>query len=49
LSVALTRLKRHGAGAAIVYGGHGRPRVKDIVGILTKRSIADAVIDNYEE
>jgi CIC family chloride channel protein len=49
LSVALSRLKRHGAGAAIVYGGHGRPRVKDIVGILTKRAIADTVIDNYED
>jgi CIC family chloride channel protein len=42
-------LKRHGAGAAIVFQGGARPRVSDIVGIVTKRVIADAVIDSYED
>ena len=26
-----------------------RPRVSDIVGIITKRAIADAVIDSFED
>jgi chloride channel protein, CIC family len=42
-------LKRHRAGAAIVVRSASRPRVKDIVGVLTKRVIADAVIDSYED
>jgi CIC family chloride channel protein len=42
-------LRRHRAGAAIVFRGVHRPRVRDIVGIITKRVIADAVIDSYEE
>jgi CIC family chloride channel protein len=49
LSLALARLKRHRAGAAIVFHGTRRPRASDIVGVITKRAIADAVIDNYEE
>ena len=49
LSLALARLKRHRAGAAIVYRGPARPRVQDVAGIITKRSIADAVIDSYED
>jgi chloride channel protein, CIC family len=49
LSLALARLKRHRAGAAIVFHGTGRPRASDIVGVITKRAIADAVIDNYED
>jgi CIC family chloride channel protein len=49
LSRALARLKRHRAGAAIVYSGEGRPQAKDVVGIVTKRAIADAVIDNFED
>ena len=44
LSLALTRLKRHGAGAAIVFQGTRRPRAADVVGVITKRAIADAVI-----
>ena len=40
---------RHRAGAAIVFRGGLRPRVSDIVGIVTKRVIADAVIDSYED
>jgi CIC family chloride channel protein len=49
LSRALARLKRHRAGAAIVYSGAGRPMAKDVVGIVTKRAIADAVIDNFDD
>ena len=49
LSLALARLKRHKAGAAIVFHGARRPRAADVVGVITKRAIADAVIDNYEE
>jgi CIC family chloride channel protein len=49
LAVVLPRLKRHGAGAAIVFKGGERPRADDVVGVITKRSIADAVIDNFED
>ena len=33
LSRALARLKRHRAGAALVYAGEGRPQAKDVVGV----------------
>jgi chloride channel protein, CIC family len=49
LSLALARLKRRRAGAAIVFTGAKRPRAADVVGVITKRAIADAVIDNYED
>jgi CIC family chloride channel protein len=49
LSRALARLKRHGAGAALVYSGDGRPQAKDVVGVVTKRAIADTVIANFED
>jgi CIC family chloride channel protein len=49
LSLAFARLKRHRAGAAIVFRGTARPRVTDVVGIITKRAVADAVIDSYED
>jgi CIC family chloride channel protein len=49
LSLAFARLKRHRAGAAIVFRGTARPRVSDVVGIITKRAVADAVIDSYED
>jgi len=49
LSLVFARLKRHRSGAAIVFQGVERPRVRDIVGIITKRAIADAVIDNYDD
>lgn len=49
LSLVLARLRRHRAGAAIVFRGSSRPRVDDIVGIVTKRVIADAVIASYED
>ena len=49
LSRALARLKRHRAGAALVYAGDGRPQAKDVVGVVTKRAIADAVIDNFDD
>ncbi len=49
LSLVFARLKRHRAGAAIVFSGEDRPRASDIVGVITKRAIADAVIDNFDE
>ena len=49
LSVALARLKRHKAGAAIVFHGSRRPRAADVVGVITKRAIADAVINEYRD
>jgi chloride channel protein, CIC family len=49
LSLVFSRLKRHRSGAAIVFTGVDRPRARDIVGVITKRAIADTVIDNYEE
>jgi CIC family chloride channel protein len=49
LSLVFARLKRHRSGAAIVFSGVNRPRVRDIVGVITKRSIADTVIDSYDD
>jgi CIC family chloride channel protein len=49
LSRVLARLKRHRAGAAIVYRGADRPRARDIVGVITKRAIADTVIDSFDD
>jgi CIC family chloride channel protein len=49
LSLVLARLKRHRAGAAIVFKGEHRPRVVDVVGVITKRAIADAVISNFAD
>ena len=49
LSLVFTRLRRRRCGAAIVFHGAGRPRMRDVVGVITRRAIADAVIDSYEE
>ncbi len=49
LSLVFARLKRHRAGAAIVFSGAERPRARDIVGVITKRAIADTVIDSYDD
>jgi CIC family chloride channel protein len=49
LSLVFARLKRHRSGAAIVFRGVRRPRVQDIVGVITKRAIADTVIDSYDD
>ena len=49
LSLVLARLKRHRAGAAIVFQGAHRPRAADVVGVITKRAIADAVINKYAD
>jgi CIC family chloride channel protein len=49
LGRALARLKRHRAGAAIVYTGEGKPAAKDVVGVVTKRAIADIVINNFDD
>ena len=49
LSLALARLKRHGRrGDRLSRRRVGRaPR--DVVGVITKRAIADAVINEYED
>jgi CIC family chloride channel protein len=49
LSLVFARLKRRRSGAAIIFHGTDRPRVKDVVGVITKRAIADAVIESYED
>jgi chloride channel protein, CIC family len=49
LSLVFARLKRHRSGAAIVFRGAARPRARDIVGVITKRAIADTVIDSYDD
>jgi CIC family chloride channel protein len=49
LSLVFARLRRHRAGAAIVFRGTARPRLNDVVGIITKRAIADEVINSYED
>ena len=49
LSRVLARLRRHRAGAAIVYHGVDRPRARDVVGVVTKRAIADTVIDSFDD
>jgi CIC family chloride channel protein len=49
LNRVFARLKRHRAGAAIVYRGVDRPRAREIVGVITKRAIADTVINSYDD
>ena len=49
VSRVLARLRRHRAGAAIVFHGTDRPRAGDIVGVITKRAIADTVIDSFDD
>ncbi len=49
LSLVFARLRRHRASAAIVFAGEARPRTRNVVGVVTKRAIADTVIDNYED
>jgi CIC family chloride channel protein len=49
LSLVFARLKRHRSGAALVFRGVDRPRASDIVGVITKRAIADTVIDSYDD
>ncbi len=48
LSFVLSRLMRRRGGAAIVFHGAGGPWAGDVVGVVTKRAIADAVIENFE-
>ena len=49
LSLVLARLKRHRAGAAYWVQSTHRPRAADVVGVVTKRAIADAIIANYTD
>lgn len=46
LSRVFERMKRHRREAAIVVEGEGVPRMSDIVGVITKRSIADTIISS---
>jgi CIC family chloride channel protein len=48
LSRVIERMSRRGGSAVIVVGGEGVPRRTDIRGVITKRSIADAVIGAKE-
>ena len=43
------RLRRHRGGAAVVFRGTRRPRIDDVVGVISKRAVADAVIDSYDD
>ena len=45
----MTRYFPPGASWRVVFRGMTRPRMTDVIGIITKRSIADAVIDSYED
>lgn len=49
LSTVFARLRRHRGGAAIVFEGSNRPLVKNVVGIITKRAIADTIVDSYDD
>jgi chloride channel protein, CIC family len=49
LSMVFARSKRHRSGAAIVLHGADPPRARDIVGVITKRAIAEAAIDSYDD
>jgi CIC family chloride channel protein len=49
LSLVFARLRRHRASAAIVFAGEARPRTRNVVGVVTKRAIADTVIENFED
>src|SRR5664279_704229 len=44
LARVFERMKRHHKEAAIVISGEGVPRMENIRGVITKRSIADTVI-----
>jgi hypothetical protein len=36
-------------GGVAAWAARLRPRAKDIVGVITKRAIADTVIDSFED
>ena len=42
-------MRRHRSGAAIIFHGVDCPTVSDIIGVITKRAIADPVIDSYDD
>ncbi len=43
----IIRLKRRGCSVALVVGGRGIPRVEDVLGIVSKTAIAEAVIRGH--
>jgi len=44
----VTRMTRHGAGMAVVTKAKRRPRVVDVVGVITKEHIADSVAESIK-
>ncbi len=44
----VTRLARHNGGMAVVTKAKGRPRVPDVLGVITKEHIADSVADSIK-
>ena len=42
----VTRMTRRGAGMAVVTRATGRPRIPDVLGVITKEHIADSVADS---
>ncbi|MFV0298881.1 MAG: chloride channel protein [Hyphomicrobiaceae bacterium] len=50
MSEVFRRLRRHHGGAAIVFKSSARkPHAEDVIGIITKRAIADTVIHEYND
>jgi CIC family chloride channel protein len=43
----IARLKRRDRAVALVVGGHGIPRVEDVVGVVSKTALAEAVIRGH--
>jgi CIC family chloride channel protein len=42
----IRRMTRHGAATAVVTRARGRPRAGDVIGVITKEHIADAVAES---
>ncbi len=44
----IRRMTRHGAAIAVVTRGRGRPRAGDVIGVISKEHIADAVAESIK-
>ncbi len=42
----VTRMSRRGASMAVVVSGRGRPRARDVLGVISKEHVADSVADS---
>ncbi|MEZ5856123.1 MAG: chloride channel protein [Hyphomicrobiaceae bacterium] len=49
LSLVFGRLRRRHVGAAIVFEGEHKPHANNVVGIITKRAIADTIVGSYHD